>query len=158
MVTITGTNLLGASAVDFGAGNPATTLIVDNSTTITAVAPTGSPGQIDVTVTTGSGTSATGSADQFTYTTGASPYLAESPISGGWQLNGSAQLNATASLPNLELTPATNWQAGSAFDPIPVGGVGITASFDAYIGGGSGADGLTFTLGTRVPRSPRTSV
>jgi outer membrane protein assembly factor BamB len=154
LVTITGTNLLGATAVDFGAGNPATTLTVNNSTTITAAAPTGSPGQVDVTVTTGSGTSATGSADQFTYTTGASPYLAQSPIAGGWQLNGSAQLNATASLPNLELTPATNWQAGSAFDPVPVGGVGITASFDAYIGGGSGADGLTFTLGDAGSTQP----
>ena len=55
-------------------------------------------------------------------------------------------LNTTASPPNLELTSATNWQAGSAFYPIPVPGVGITASFDAFIGSGSGADGLTFTL------------
>ena len=67
-------------------------------------------------------------------------------MAGGWQLNGTAQLNSTGSPPNLELTPATNWEAGSAFDPIPVGGVGVTASFDAFIGDGSGADGLTFTL------------
>ena len=39
------------------------------------------------------------------------------------------QLNSTGSPPNLELTSATNYQAGSAFDPIPVGAVGITASF-----------------------------
>ena len=67
-------------------------------------------------------------------------------MAGGWQLNGTAQLNTTASPANLQLTPATNWQAGSAFYPTPVAGVGITASFDAFIGSGSGADGLTFTL------------
>ena len=36
--------------------------------------------------------------------------------------------------------------AGSAFWPTPVPGVGISAAFDAFIGPGSGADGLTFTL------------
>ena len=67
-------------------------------------------------------------------------------MAGGWQLNGSAQLNTTASPANLQLTPAVSYQAGSAFYPTAVPGVGITASFDTYIGGGSGADGLTFTL------------
>ncbi len=118
---------------------------VNSSTTITATAPAGT-GTVDVTVTTAAGTSATSTADQFTYTTGPSPYVAPSPMAGGWQLNGTAQLNSTGSPPNLELTSATNYQAGSAFDPIPVGAVGITASFDAFIGSGSGADGLTFTL------------
>ena len=69
-----------------------------------------------------------------------------SPMSGGWQLNGSAQLITTPSPANLQLTSATNWQAGSAFYPAPVAGVGISAAFDAFIGSGSGADGLTFTL------------
>src|SRR5215469_2163541 len=68
-----------------------------------------------------------------------------SPVSGGWQLNGTAMVNATASPPNLELTPATNWVTGSAFYPTPVTGAGITASFDVFLGSGSGADGMTFT-------------
>ncbi len=76
----------------------------------------------------------------------AAPFSIPSPVAGGWQLNGTALLNTTASPPNLQLTAATNWQAGSAFYPIPVPGVGITATFDAFIGSGSGADGLTFTL------------
>jgi len=145
LVTITGTNFTGATVVDFGAGNPATTFAANNATTVTAIAPSGT-GTVNVTVTTPGGTSATSAADQFTYTTGTSPYLAPSPMAGGWQLNGTAQLNSTGSPPNLELTSATSYQAGSAFDPVPVGSVGITASFDAFIGGGSGADGLTFTL------------
>jgi hypothetical protein len=67
-------------------------------------------------------------------------------VSGGWQLNGSAQLVTTASPANLQLTPATNWLAGSAFYPTPVPGAGVTAAFDAFIGPSAGADGLTFTL------------
>jgi hypothetical protein len=69
-------------------------------------------------------------------------------VAGGWQLNGVATLNTTASPPNLELTPATNWLVGSAFYPTPVPGVGVSATFDAFLGSssGSGADGMTFTL------------
>ncbi len=103
-------------------------------------------GIVDLTVTTPEGTSATSKADQFTYTAGTAPFSVSPPVSGGWQLNGSAQLNTTASPANLQLTPAASYLAGSAFYPTPVPGVGITASFDTYIGGGSGADGLTFTL------------
>ncbi|MCL5260870.1 MAG: IPT/TIG domain-containing protein, partial [Gammaproteobacteria bacterium] len=64
-VIITGTNFTGATAVKFGA-TAATSFNVDSATQITAVSPSGS-GPVDVTVTTGGGTSATSSADQFTY-------------------------------------------------------------------------------------------
>jgi hypothetical protein len=67
-VTISGTNFTGATVVDFGAGNPAT-FSVTNSTTISVPScPSGSAGTVDVTVTTPGGTSATSSADHFTYT------------------------------------------------------------------------------------------
>jgi IPT/TIG domain/Fibronectin type III domain/Calcineurin-like phosphoesterase len=69
-VTITGTNLASASAVDFG--STAATIIADSATSITATVPSGT-GTVDVTVTTPSGgTSATSSNDQFTYV-GVSP-------------------------------------------------------------------------------------
>ncbi len=64
-VTITGSNLTGATAVDFGA-NGATNVTVVSSSQITATSPPGS-GTVDVTVTTPGGTSATSAADQFTY-------------------------------------------------------------------------------------------
>jgi alpha-tubulin suppressor-like RCC1 family protein len=64
-VTITGTNLTGANAVKFGSTNAAS-LKVNSDTSITAVSPAGT-GTVHVTVTTPSGTSATSSADQFTY-------------------------------------------------------------------------------------------
>ncbi|HEY1989790.1 MAG TPA: fibronectin type III domain-containing protein [Acidimicrobiales bacterium] len=65
-VTITGTNLTGATSVRFGATS-ATSFTVGSATSVTAVAPAGS-GTVDVTVTTPVGTSATSAADQFTYT------------------------------------------------------------------------------------------
>ena len=64
-MTITGTNVAAATAVNFGP-NGATNVIVVSSTQITATSPPGS-GTVDVTVTTPSGTSATSTADQFTY-------------------------------------------------------------------------------------------
>ena len=66
-VTVTGTNFYGVTAVKFGS-TAATSFNVNSATSITATAPAGSVGSIvDVTVTTGPGTSATSAADQFTY-------------------------------------------------------------------------------------------
>ncbi len=66
IVTITGTNLQGASAVNFG-GTAATAFTVNSGTKITATAPAGTAGTVDVTVTTVGGTSATSGADRYTY-------------------------------------------------------------------------------------------
>lgn len=65
-VTITGTGFTGATAARFG-GTVATSFTVVSSTSITVTAPAGSAGVVDITVTTAAGTSATSSADQFTY-------------------------------------------------------------------------------------------
>jgi hypothetical protein len=64
-VTITGTNLSGASAVTFGT-TAATGFTVNSATSITATAPAGS-GTVNVRVTTEGGTSASSAADQFSY-------------------------------------------------------------------------------------------
>jgi hypothetical protein len=55
-VTLTGTNLSGATAVRFG-DTHASSFTIDSPTQITAVAPPGSAGTVDVTVTTPDGTS-----------------------------------------------------------------------------------------------------
>ena len=67
LVTLTGTAFTGATAVNFGT-KPAT-FTVNSDNIITATAPAGT-GTVDVTVTTPEGTSATSSADQFTYISG----------------------------------------------------------------------------------------
>jgi hypothetical protein len=65
-VTITGTNLTGATGVSFGA-TPATSFVINSINSITAVAPANAAGAVDVTVTTPGGTSATSTADHFIY-------------------------------------------------------------------------------------------
>ena len=84
-VTITGTNLDNPSAVKFGGANAAVVTPI-SATQIIAVAPAGSAGAQDVRVTTPGGTSATSSADRFTFVppptvTGVSP--SSGPAAGG---------------------------------------------------------------------------
>ncbi len=65
-VTITGLALANAAAVDFG--TVPGTIVSDTSTTIVVTSPAATAaGSVNVTVTTAGGTSATSSADQFTY-------------------------------------------------------------------------------------------
>jgi outer membrane protein assembly factor BamB len=66
-VTVTGTNLLGATAIAFGAAGNGSGLVVRSATSATVVAPPGATGTVDVTVTTPAGTSAASTADHFTY-------------------------------------------------------------------------------------------
>jgi hypothetical protein len=61
---------------------------------------------------------------------------------GGWVFNGSATANGST----VVLTTTTTNQTGSAVFSAPLPGNGLTASFTAQIGGGTGADGLTFAL------------
>ena len=63
-VTITGSNLAGATAVHFG--SVAGTIVSDTATQLVVTSPPGS-GTVDITVITASGTSATLAADQFTF-------------------------------------------------------------------------------------------
>jgi hypothetical protein len=66
-----------------------------------------------------------------------------------WALNGDAALAGNS----LSLTTAAStFQAGSAVAPAPVDTNGLTVSFDAVIGGGTGANGLTLTFAN--PDSP----
>ena len=65
VVTIYGTNLDGATAVDFGL--TAGTILYYSPGMIQAASPAGAAGLIDITVVAPGGTSATSPADQFTY-------------------------------------------------------------------------------------------
>ena len=151
-VTVSGTNFTGATAVVFGGTPPRPS----RSTTPPPSPPPHRP--VREPSTCGSrrpqGTSATNANDQFTYSAGTSPRAIPSPTAGGWQLNGSSTLVSSSSPPNLQLTAATANEAGSAFWPTAVPGVGISAAFDASIGSGTGADGLTFTLADASATAP----
>ena len=65
-VTITGSDFTGATAVSFG-GLPARGFGVVSDTLITAIAPAGPAGVVDVSVTTAGGSSSTTAADRFTF-------------------------------------------------------------------------------------------
>lgn len=66
VVTISGTNLTGATGVSFG-GTAAASFSVLNATTVSAVSPARAAGQVDVAVTTPGGTTAAGAGSKFTY-------------------------------------------------------------------------------------------
>ena len=65
-VTITGTTFSNASQVYFGAA-PATYVVIDSATQITATSPAGTVGTVDITVVTPGGNSAVSAADQYSY-------------------------------------------------------------------------------------------
>ncbi|HKW73567.1 MAG TPA: IPT/TIG domain-containing protein [Candidatus Dormibacteraeota bacterium] len=86
-VSIHGSNLAGATSVNFGS-TPATSFYAPTDSNLFAISPAGTASTIvDVTVTTPGGTSATSTADKFTWFTPPTPRLdAISPNRGG--LNG----------------------------------------------------------------------
>jgi hypothetical protein len=83
-VTITGSGLTGTASVSFGS-TPAAGFQVNSSSSISAIAPPGTSGTVDVTVTTPAGTSATSNVDHYKYkaptVTSVSP--SSGPTSGG---------------------------------------------------------------------------
>jgi hypothetical protein len=126
-VTITGTNLTGATAVDFGAA-AGSSVTVNSATQITATSPTGS-GTVDVTVITPGGSSATSAADQFTYLPAPVPGTPEAQVTGSGAFGNQAVSTASAA---HVLTIA---DSGSATLSIPAGGLAL-----------SGADAGQYTL------------
>jgi hypothetical protein len=90
-VTISGSHLDGTTEVHFGS-TEATSVTVKSDATITAVSPRALvAGAIDVTVSTGAGTNATGGADKYLYTQG--PKLTPSDESGKGRFGRSVALS-----------------------------------------------------------------
>jgi hypothetical protein len=133
-VSITGTNLTGATTVDFGL-SAATSFTVNSQSSITAVAPAGS-GSVDVTVTTAGGTSLTSFADQFSYlptptVTGVSP--GKGPGAGGTEvtITGTNLTGATAVSfgANAAMSFTVNSQSSiTAVSPPGTGTVDVTVT------------------------------
>ena len=101
-VTVTGTNLTGATAVDFGTGHPGTSISGVTATSLTVTSPAGT-GTVNVTVTTPNGTSAINApSDQFTYNAPALP-----TVTGVSPSNGPAAGGTSVTVSGTNLTGAT---------------------------------------------------
>ena len=101
-VTLTGTNFIGATAVEFGT-NSRTGLTINGPTSITVNSPAGTASTVDIKVTNTAGTSAAVTADHFTYeavptVTGLS--VSSGPVTGATSvtLTGTGFIGATAVL------------------------------------------------------------
>jgi YVTN family beta-propeller protein len=154
--TITGTNFTGATAVDFGS-TPATSFTVNSDTSITAVAPPGTDGVVDVTVTNPAGTSPAVTADQYTYLEPAPTITNVNPnngaLAGGTSvtITGTDFLGATAV--DFGSTPATSFTVNSdtsitAVAPAAssVGTVDITVTTAAGTSSATSGDQYSYTF------------
>ena len=139
-VTITGTNLTGASAVKFGV-NSATGVNVVSSTQITATAPAGT-GTVHVTVTTINGTSTTSASDQYTYV--AAPTVASISPSQGPAAGGTL---VTITGTNLTGATAVAFGTTSATNVAVVDATHVTATIPAGVATGSPVDVRVTTPG-----------
>ncbi len=149
-VTLTGANLTGATAVDFGPGNPATGVSINSTgTQITAVSPPGaSLAAVNVTVTTQYGTS---NAETFTYGAATPTLTGIAPTSGisstsvtltGTNLNGATAVN----FGTTSVTPTSNSSTSVvAAAPAGSGTVSVTVTTP---GGTSNGESFTYTTAT----------
>ncbi len=133
--------------------------VAGSSCTVSEAAPSGSGWSTTASVNGGAPIALTASAGQLTvpsfallaglntvqltntYTEPAGSLIPD-PAAGGWQLNGSAALEA----PSLVLTGAVSNEAGSAFWPQQLDPHNLIFEFELSIGGGTGADGLALVF------------
>ena len=162
-VTITGTNLDNPSAVKFGGTNAAAVTPI-SATQITAVAPAGSAGAQDVRVTTPGGTSATSSADRFTFVppptvTGVSP--SSGPAAGGTSVTITGTDFTGASAVHFGASQAASFSVVNttqitATSPAGAGTADVTVTTPSGTSATGAADQFTYDAATITPppRSP----
>jgi len=159
-VTITGTNLTGATAVTFGTTAAATFSVV-SSTQVTATSPAGAVGTVDITVTTPYGTSAISSADKYTYYPSIPTVSGVSPSSGpatggtpvtitGTNLSGTMAVRFGNSLAAI-LAVVSSTQVTATSPPGAVGTVDVTVTTSSGTSTNSSADHYTYVASSLVP-------
>lgn len=122
-VTITGTNFINVIAVNFGSA-PSLTFIVNSSTSITATAPPGAAGTVNITITTLAGTSAAAASNQYTYQNSTAP-LPPSNFIGAIQKNKFLNKTEYVLKAKWDASPSTNvvfyriYKKGKVVEEIP---------------------------------------
>jgi IPT/TIG domain len=159
-VTINGTGFTGATGVSFG--GTAATFSVKSSSQISATAPAGAAGTVDITVTTPGGTSATSTNDQYTYATPptvtrVSP--ASGPTAGGITVTITGTSFVAGASVKFGSTSASNVIVGSATSltatapPEAPGTVHVTVTTVGGTSTTSAADQYTYQGPTPAPPS-----
>jgi hypothetical protein len=162
-VTITGTGLSGATAVNFGT-TAAASFTVTSGTQINAVSPAHGAGAVDVTVATPGGTSATGSADPFSYVVPAPTVTSVAPASGLTTGGTSVTINGTgftgATAVSFGTTPATSFTVTSDSQITAVSPTGSAGAVDVTVStpGGTSATGSADQFTYLAPPPTVTSV
>ena len=164
VVTITGTNLDNPSAVKFGGSNAAVVTPI-SPTQIIAVAPAGSAGAQDVRVTTPGGTSATSSADRFTFVppptvTGVSP--SSGPAAGGTSVTITGTDFTGASAVHFGASQAASFSVVNstqitATSPAGAGTADVTVTTPSGTSATSAADQFTYDA-AKIPPPPSSPV
>jgi len=147
-VTIAGVHLTGATAVSFGA-NAATNVTVVSDTQVTATAPAGSAGTVDVRVTTPNGPSIVAPSDRYVY--GSAPAVSGvSPSSGaaagGYSVSIAGSNLGGASAVFFGVTAATSFQVlGNTLigAVAPAGSAGTTVDVTVTTPDGTSATGAS---------------
>ena len=153
-VVITGGNFTGTTGttgVKFGSTN-ATSYTVNSDTQITATAPAGSPGTVDITVTTPGGTSSIVTADQYSYettptVTNVSPNFGSTAGGNSVVITGTSFLSATNvafGLTNATFTINSDTQITATAPAESAGTVDITVTNPYGTSAMSSADQYTY--------------
>jgi len=151
-VTVEGEHLKGVSSVEFD-GVPATHVVEVSATKLTAFAPGHAPGPVDVTVTTGGGTSPTSSADHFTYRPApaiAAVTPARGPTTGGTEVTITGErLDGVASVsfdgvPATGLTQVSSTEVKVTSPAHPAGEVDVTVEAHGEAGEATSLDRFTY--------------
>jgi hypothetical protein len=135
-VTITGAGFTGATSVRFGTANAAMTVSSDTQITATSP-PAASPGTVDITVTTPTGTSPASSADQFAYlpaVTGVEPNSGFTTGGDSVTITGAGFTGATSvqfGTANAAMTVNSDTQITATSPRGSVGGVDVTVTTPA---------------------------
>ena len=134
-VTIAGSDLLGATSVDFGS-TAATSYVVDSAQAITAISPAESVGQVDITVTGPDGSSPIDPADHYNFALRVPKVTSVSPDVGPAEqtvtITGSGFTKVTAV--DFGLTPAVSYTVDrrtksiAAVAPLGTGTVDVTVT------------------------------
>ena len=151
-VTVNGTNLSGASAVTFGTGTGTNVMVNGAGTSLTVTDPAESPGPVDVTVTTPRGTSATGAADQFTFTaSSAASISAVGPLAD--TMGSTTSLTVSPQTVGDVLVVIAERASGSSLRSLAGGGVSSWAKATSFAGSTGAEEEMWFGKVTATGRA-----